>query len=151
MAGLIILTVLGISAIKLADRWADRARSHDRWVAIAHVTDDPTQVRLGDDDGDVVLRLACVNVPEHWRAAALVNLNEQLAGRRVMVVFDKPFADRPVPGAAVMVYREDGVLINEWLIDDGWAEFDGDTGHSLGVWLNRLHDYARKSGRGMWK
>jgi endonuclease YncB( thermonuclease family) len=146
LAGLLLWSLGGTEAVTTV-------RLRGRVVEIC----DAMTLRVRDQTGhERKVRLEMVEVPPTWQAAARRWLAERLIGREVTLVLIAGGEDgAATPGA--MVYRDDGPLINEEMIDRGYARFAGpvdgsltDDQAKLADWLGRVERWARADGRGLW-
>jgi hypothetical protein len=152
IAGLIVIAVLLAVSVLLVDRWGRRAQVVDRVIGRAHVTDDPTRLRVAADDGRTILvALLGVRVPAQWRRGTGDAVARKLSvDRRVLVHLSAPRAGRADDVVAGYVYLADGTLLNEWLIDQGLARSEPSPAHRLARWFGRLERWARGGVRGHW-
>ncbi len=119
--------------------------------------EDAVTLRVRDEAGhERAVRLQMLEAPPGRQAAARRWLAEQLVGREVTLVLRGPDGNGPATPAAA-VYREDGPLINERMIDAGYARFAAHAGDPLTAeeakladWLSRVEGWARADGRGLW-
>jgi hypothetical protein len=128
--------------------WAE-STAHQPWQGVVTAIVDAVTLEIQTDTpttGTHRLRLLGVTCPADWQPTTRAWLTAHLLGRRVIVRFD------PAASADMgVVYRDDGLMINESLIDGGLGQADSQSRHELAVWFARLDGWARKDGRGQWK
>lgn len=155
--GVLAIAAVGLAALLLWSLGGTEAvptvRLRGRVVEIR----DAETIRVRNEAGrERVVRLEMLEVPPTWQAAARRWLAERLIGREVTLVLIAGGEDAAATPAA-MVYRDDGPLINERMIDRGYARFAGpadgslpDDQAKLADWLGRVERWARADGRGLW-
>ncbi|MBI1368996.1 MAG: hypothetical protein GC162_10125 [Planctomycetes bacterium] len=99
------------------------------------------------DDKEHHIHLLGVDSVTLRAPATLDRLRRELADQRVRVSHDATThaADQ------AYVYLEDGRMINEWVIEEGWARADATSSHALTQWFGRLEGQARRHERGIWQ
>ncbi len=90
------------------------------------------------------VRLCGVRRVDAWAADAESWLRRAVVGRRVMVILPAG------AGGAALVYRDDGLFINEHLVDQGLATAEAEAPAPWGPWFGRVEGWAREGGRGGW-
>lgn len=94
----------------------------------------------------IAIRLVGVACPPAWADRTRAWLAELIEGQAVTV----SLLERRNPTRRGFVYRRrDRLLVNEHMIDRGYATTDGSS-HAVDGWFAKLEGWARGRGRGLW-
>jgi len=145
--GLIVISVLGFSAAALASQWFIAATGEHRLEGIARFNAGELVVQT-ESSGVRRITLLGITIPDDWAATSHAAISELIHGRAVLVVFDVESDREGVTPA--LVYRDDGLLLNEHLLDRGLARYNGQACQGLGAWFGRIEGFATSGGRGLW-
>lgn len=100
------------------------------------------------------VRLVGLRHPRAWREPARRWLRDTIVGRAVIAARVKggasPWGARPGAAIDAWVYTDAGRLINERMVDAGYATIDPTARHALAAWLAQVRDWAHADRRGLW-
>lgn len=155
LSGLLILTLAGLLLWRAG--WTSWAAGGDAARIAGSVTAVPAPGRLTmrlENGAARTVRLAGLRHPSTWRADARQWLSEEALGRSVVCVRvgTRPSHRRPKPDEhfEAFVYLDSGRLLNERMVDAGYAEVDPSADHALAAWLAQVRDWASFEARGLW-
>ncbi len=135
-AGAVLLAV----SLILQDAPAGSERRTGRVTRI----DGPTRLVLATDAGATIgLDLYGVAAEPEGPGVATAWLTEALLNRRVMAIC-------PAGIGAALVYRDDGLFVNEYLVDQGLACADRSVARPWREWFGRVEGWAASAERGQW-
>jgi hypothetical protein len=139
-AGVLLAGALA-AALWHGHRHAPPARVHGLVEAIEAQTPVTLRVRAEATEAiDAACLYGCDLTDRPREAAAW--LAGALIGRRVMLIYPEPESD------AALVYRDDGLFLNEHLVDRGLARADPGAARPWARWFGRVERRARADGRG---
>jgi len=141
-AGVLVAGVLA-ALLWLGHRYTPAARASGSVVAIESPA--ALRVRVTQTETVRVIRLYGCDLADAPNGV-VAWLTRELAGRRVTLVYPEPEA----ASAAALVYREDGLFINEHLVDRGLGRADPGAARPWAKWFGRVERWARADGRGRW-
>lgn len=98
------------------------------------------------------VRLIGVRAPADAAHAetAIAWLRDACAGHAVRVSYDHARRAGPDGVAECYVYLDDGRMLNEMIIESGFAKADTSRAHELSDWFARLEGHAKKKSAGVW-
>ena len=135
-------------------RWPSDALQYDgRQVSVARVLGpDRIDVHAPDRKDQLVpVRLIGVAAGDAASAPASDWLRHACDGQTLTLTMDPRRPGRDDEGAlCAFVYRADGSLLNEQIIEQGLAASRPNASHRLSIWFARLEGWARDRGSGQW-
>lgn len=154
MIGLAVAIALGLITIVRSVEYSslrlDRASAEVQQIIDARTL----RLKLLDAPGGrpttLDIQLAGVSVPIEWSDATRAYLNTLLNGRTVTMVPMLDLAQRPGVPIRALIYRDDGLLVNEALLLDGYAQAHPASAGDLAGWFERLARTAANRARGLW-
>ncbi len=154
LVGLAVAVGLGLIAVARSVEYSSLRL--DRASADVQRIIDARTLRLALIDGPtgqpptLDIQLAGVRVPPSWATASQGRLRTLVENHTVTMVPMLNLAQRPGVPIDALIYRDDGLLINQALLIDGYAQADPASAGDLADWFERAARTARNRGRGLW-
>ena len=145
LAGLLIYRGLGPAPAPI--QWARRPLRVVRVIDAHTLRIRADEAQRRNEENQTVVRLLGVQAEQ----GKPHRLREAAAGRMVTLSFDEQRWRDEADRLLAYVYLDDGRMLNEWLIERGFACSDPAARHELSDWFAQLERQARSRGRGRWE
>jgi len=142
-------TVLAGTLIAFVVQWRDRLRDDERPHGRVVAVTGPLSIRVETAETILDVRLAGLNCPPAWQNATETYLAELVAGNAVMLIRPR-HGTRIITDAGWLIYTDTGELLNQTLVNQGYATVDSALAHDLAEWFSMLEHWARQKRRGGW-
>ncbi len=158
IVGVVIATVY---FIKVKTAGEQIPFKEDRFYEVVQVLDGDTfTVRVGENMQEITVRMLGINTPETvdprkppecFGKEASNETKTLLSGKKVRLVLNPKREVKDKYGRYLAYVYKDGVFVNEYLIQKGFArEYTYGTPYSLQKDFRKLETKARKDKRGLW-